>query len=401
MKIGIDARFLTHPQPGGFKTYSVNLINALCRIDHDNKYVIYVDRTSDEGMLPQSDNFNYQILPASIPIVGMPIREQILLRRQITKDKPDIFHSLCNTAPIRVPSKFVLSLLDDIQVRTPQAFPRAKGLESYKRWMINSYSKWTILRTVHKADMILTLSQYEKEQIVNHLDLPPERVDVTYFGVNPDFSPASSNQKEKWLDEMSNTLGQNERFILGVGYEPRKNIPLLIESFSTIASKFPDLDLVIVAAQEDRRLFFQSLASKWDLDNRVKILPAKDQSELAVLYNLAELFVFPSERESFGAPPLEAMACGTPTIAMNMTSLPEILGDGALLIDGNNVETWAEAITEVLINDDVHRDLVARGLEQAAKLTWERCAQDTLHIYLAVMENSHLSEAGEPTLQEG
>lgn len=397
MKIGIDARFLTHPQPGGFKTYTVNLINALCQKDHDNEYVIYVDRPTVDGVLPQSDNFNYQILPASIPAIGMPFREQILLRRRIAKDKLDIVHSLCNTAPIRVPAKFVLSLLDDIQVRTPQAFPGAKGLESYKRWMINSYSKWTILKTVHKADRVLTLSQYEKEQIVNHLNLAPDRVDVTYFGVNPKFSPASSRIKESRVDEINKTLGLNNRFIMGVGYEPRKNIPLLIESFSTIASRFPDLDLVVIAAQEDRRIFFQSLALNWGISGRVKFLPAQDPSDLAVLYNLADLFVFPSERESFGAPPLEAMACGTPTIAMNMTSLPEILGDGAMLIDGKNVEAWAEAISEVLMNDDVRKKLVVRGLQQAAKFSWERCAQDTINIYRVIQENYTL-DSGEPEL---
>ena len=386
MRIGIDARFLTHPQLGGFKTYTVNLIKGLSQVDSDNLYILYTDREPIDVTLPESDNFTYRVVPSKIPMVGMPFREQISLGRHIAMDKPDVVHFLCNTAPIRMPEKSVLSLLDVIQVKTPQNFSTTKGLENYRRWAITAYSKWTILKTAHKADKVITLSYYEKDEIVKHLTIAPERIHVTYFGVNPVFSQASSQDREAWRSEIHQNYSVRRRFILGVGYEPRKNIPLLIEAFARIATSYPDIDLVVVAAEKERMLYFQRLATELDLSDRIAILAALNPSDLAVLYNLADVFVFPSERESFGAPPLEALACGAATIAMNMTSLPEVLGDGAILIDGKDVQTWANAIEQVLTRKSLRDDLVNRGLERAKEFTWQRCAQETIKVYEAAFE---------------
>ncbi len=122
------------------------------------------------------------------------------------------------------------------------------------------------------------------------------------------------------------------------------------------------------------------------LENRVSILPSMRAAVLKVLYKTAEVFVFPSRREGFGLPPLEAMACGTPTIAMNLTSIPEIVQDGALLIDGAGAQTWADAIERVLKDDGLRKRLVGRGLKRASELTWEACARKTRKVYQEVSE---------------
>ena len=388
MKIGIDARFLTHPQLGGFKTYSVNLVKAMSQVDNHNLYVIYVDRQPSKEMEFKSDNFTYKVVSGTMPVIGMPIREQITLRRQIALDKLDIIHFLCNTAPINLSDKFVLSLLDVIQVKSPQNFPNVRGRAQFKQWAINTYSKWTILNSVKFARRVITLSNYEKEQIVKYLGINSQRVVATHIAPNPVYYPADDETRENWRSEMRQKLDLPRRFILGVGYEPRKNIPLLIKAFSQIVPRNPGLDLVVVAAQEDRRIYFQQLSTQMGIDNRVCILGALQPSDLAVLYNLAELFVFPSERESFGLPPLEAIACGVPTIAMNMTSLPEVLEDGALLIDGKDVQTWAIAIERVLRDENHRSDLIMKGIQQAAKPTWQRCARETIEVYQAVGEEN-------------
>ena len=386
MKIGIDARFLTHPQVGGFKTYTANLVNALSEVDQDNTYVIYVDRPPIQDALPQKDNLSYRVVEGTLPVIGMPYREQVTLRRSIARDKLDIVHFLCNTAPVKVTEKYVVTLHDIIQLTAPNTFQVVRSLANHKRWAMTAYSKWTILQTVRAASRIITVSSYEKSQIVEHLGITPERVCVTHLAPNALFTPADIETKRKWLHEVQDKFGLKNKFVLGVGYEPRKNIPLLIDAFSLIASEHPDVDLVIVAAEERSRLDFEELAQKKKLEERVFVLAKMPPSDLATLYNLTEVFLYPSERESFGLPPLEAMACGAPTIALNKSSLPEILQDGALFIDNKDPQAWANAIGKVIVDKSLRYDLTSRGQEQAARMNWQRCALDTLHVYYSAAE---------------
>ncbi|GIK57625.1 MAG: glycosyl transferase [Chloroflexota bacterium] len=390
MKIGIDARFLTHPQAGGFKTYTNSLINALSQVDSVNDYIIYVDRAPAEELLPQPDNFTYKIVDGTMPGIGMPFREQILLKRQIETDQPHIVHFLCNTAPVGLKRKFVVTLHDTIQVTDPEPFKLTPNLARQKRSVIMAYSRWAIVKTAQAAQKVITVSNFEKNEIIRQLGLDPDRVCVTHLAPDPVFQRADEGVKEEWRAEVHHKYGLSRPFVLGVGYEPRKNTPLLIDAFAQLVNSHPERDLVVVAANEARRHYFQQLASEQHLTGRVTILPALSLKELAVLYNLAEVFVFPSERESFGLPPLEALACGTPAIAMNMTSLPEILGDGAMLVNGKDVQTWANAIDQVLRDNHLRQDLAQRGLQHAARLTWQRCAHKTVWIYQAVIEETQL-----------
>lgn len=390
MRIGIDARFLTHPQPGGFKTYTENLVHALSQVDSLNQYVLYLDRDPTKAVLPQAANFVYRVVNGTLPGFGMPIREQIALRRQIHQDGLDIVHFPCNTAPVGIGGRFVVTLHDTIQVAAQNNFRLFRSLPNHKRWAMTAYSKWTIRKTAHAAPRIITVSNYEKTQIIEQLAIAPQRVCVTHLAPNPVYAPASPEMRERWRTEIGQELGLPRRFVLGVGYEPRKNLPLLIGAFAQLASSYPDLGLVIVAAETGSRLFFQHLVAQQDLDSRVSVLPAMPPGELAMLYNLAEVFAFPSERESFGLPPIEAMACGTPTVAMNLSSIPEVTRNGAILIDGKDVHTWANAISQLLTNENLRSELARRGLERAAELTWHRCAQETIQVYRAVTEKSQV-----------
>jgi glycosyltransferase involved in cell wall biosynthesis len=388
MRIGIDARFLTHPQPGGFKTYTENLIDALHQVDSVNQYVLYLDRHPTDAALPQKHNFAYQIVDGTLPGFGMPIREQVTLRRHIYRDRLDLMHFLCNTAPVGVGGKFVVTIHDTIQVAARNNFKLLRSLPNHKRWAMTAYSKWTILKAAQAAQRVITVSNYERTQIVEQLDISPQRVCVTHLAPNPVYTRASSEMIERWRGEMGQELGLPRRFVLGVGYEPRKNIPLLIEAFAHLVPSYPNLGLVIVVAESASRLFFAQLVDERGLHRRVRLLAAMPPSQLAILYNLAEVFVFPSERESFGLPPIEAMACGTPTVAMNTSSIPEVTQNGAILVAGKDVETWANAIAKVIADKKIRSEFAGRGLERATELNWRQCAQETVQVYRAAAEES-------------
>ncbi len=386
MKIGIDARFLTHPQVGGFKTYSENLVSALAQIDSTNDYIIYIDRRSNTFELPENDSFVFKVVDGTLPGIGMPFREQIGLRREINKDRPDVVHHLCNTAPINPYSKSILTLHDTIQINNNYHFRLFADNGQKKQWIMALYSKWTIMRSIKDISRIITVSHYEKKKICDQLNVDPASVCVSHLAPKDIFSPVQRDSIGDVHSAKSKELALPKNFILGVGYESRKNIPLLMKAFSKIAGLHPNLELVIVAAEVNSRQRFQELALKFGSSERMHFLPAQNSTNLSILYNLAELFVYPSERESFGLPPLEAIACGTPTIAMNVASIPEILQDGAMLINGKSVDTWADAIHKVLGDEELRTKLVNQGLEQAAKFSWKACAQTTLQIYNSVAE---------------
>lgn len=386
MRIGVDARFLTHPQPGGFKTYAEGLIKALAEIDNVNQYIIYVDRDLAESDVPRADNFYYDVVSGTMPVLGMPVREQIGLRRAMQRDQLDVMHFLCNTATIYTRKNTIITLHDTIQVAFDEQLSLTNSLGKNKRLAIQTYSKWVILKSARSAQRIITVSKQEQAQISQHLRIPEERVVVTHLAAGPVFVPASPVQKLAWKLELQERFGLNGKLILGVGYEPRKNIPLLIEAFALLAPDHPDWQLAIVAGEPNRQKIFQQLLAKQHLSDRAVVLGRQSSSELAQLYNVADIFVFPSDYESFGLPPLEAMACGVPTIAMNSTSIPEIVEHGALLIDGKDAQTWANAIGKVLMDNDLSNQLVERGIRRASKFTWKRCAEKTLEVYQTVSE---------------
>jgi glycosyltransferase involved in cell wall biosynthesis len=392
MKIGIDARFLTHTQVGGFKTYSQNLIRALAQIDSKNEYIIYIDRPSIDNSLVEQDNISYRIVQGYVPGLKTAVREQIQLRQAIRRDQPDIVHFLCNTATVGIDTPYVITLHDTIQITDAEPFSLALDLGQHKRSAISAYSKWAIIQTADKAEKIITVSNYEKNKIAGQLNIAKENIHVTHLAPNTIFKLANQQTKTMWRQELSRDQNLPSRFILGVGYESRKNIPLLIEAFANVAPTHPDLSLVIVAAQHQASENFQDIVHDFNLDDRVKVLGSQTPEALAKLYNLAEIFVYPSERESFGLPPLEAMACGAPTIAMASSSLPEILGDGAFLVHDKDLSAWTSALERALLDDDLCQDLIQRGLRRAAQLTWSQCALATLEVYRAIAETHLLPE---------
>lgn len=385
MKIGIDARFLTHPQRGGFKSYTENLIRAILEVDGQNQYVLYIDRPPEDGSLPDHKNVVYRIVSADVPVVGMPVREQISLRRAIGKDQLSLVHFLCNTAPVGMSGKYVVTLHDTIQIEGVQL---SKSNFAIKNWMLAKYSKWAIYGASRRANKVIAVSSFEKNRINKIVNIPPERIQVILEAPNPIYYCADNESKNEWNNELQIRYGIRNKYLFTVGYEPRKNIPLLIKSFSMLKSEFSNHDLVIVASNEEMAQNFSKLAGDLAISDRVIILGKVPDQDMIKLYNLAEIFLFPSEREGFGLPPLEAIACGTPTIAMKMSSLPEILGDGAMLLDTKEPEVWAQAIRRVLSDDALRAELIAKGLRRASEFSWQKCARETIQVYQQVYQES-------------
>ncbi len=234
-----------------------------------------------------------------------------------------------------------------------------------------------------QVDHIIAVSESTKRDLIRLLGVPEDRVSVIYEAAHPLFSPVTNTDA---LDRTRARYQLTSPFMLFVGtLEPRKNLPTLLRAFRGLRDKYKSpASLVIVgnrgwlADEVDRTI------AELNLGDAVRFLGGIPNDELVYLYNAATAFVFPSFYEGFGLPPLEAMACGTPVITSNVSSLPEVVGDAAMLINPEDVDALTVAMARVLSDEKIQREMRDKGLKRAQAFSWERAASETLAVYRQV-----------------
>jgi glycosyltransferase involved in cell wall biosynthesis len=373
MRIGIDARFLTHPQVGGFKTYTANLLRVLPAVDQRNSYVFYVDRPP-ELSLRYGPNVTVRVVPGTAPLVGMPLREQLSLARHASRDRLDLFHAPAATAPLQLPCPLIVTLHDMFWARPPAAGA------SVRRRLMDRYYQIVPRLAARRAARLLTISQAAKDTIVRALGVGPEQVQVTHLGFGLAFRALPQEVARAALGER---LGAAGPFVLAIGSaDPRKNLPALLAAYAALPAELRErFELLIVWTHQRLAAATAAEAERLGVGQRVRFLSGVSDEELALLYSAAELFAFPSLFEGFGLPPLEAMACGTPVVASNGSSLPEIAGDAALLVDTSDPACIAAALARLLGDRQLRETMRARGLCRAAGFSWLDCARSTVAAY--------------------
>lgn len=385
MRIGLDARFLTHPQPGGFKTYTENLVTALAAIDAENEYVLYLDRKpTAQDTIPSQPNFVTRIVDGALPLVGLPWREQVGLKRQAARDRLDLFHSPCLTAPLSLDCPLVITVHDMIWA-FPEKYSRGGSL-SVKRKLMEWYNYFVPKSGIKRASAIITVSQAARESILEHSGVDPDRIFVTHEAAGPSFKQVEDGRS---LEAIRQKYDLPPGFILAIGSaDPRKNIGALVQAYSLLPRELRDqYPLVIVWTHSFLADGLSRKIEELGLARLVRFLQHVSTDDLVLLYNAASLFVFPSTYEGFGLPPLEAMSCGAPVIAANNSSIPEIVGDAAILFDAHDVQGMAAAISQVLTDETKRSHLRAAGLERVAGFSWEKCGRETIDVYRTVCDN--------------
>lgn len=379
MRIGIDARFLTHSQVGGFKTYSENLISALAEIDSKNEYILYLDRPPGrDSSVPGQPNFSTRIVRGTMPLLGMPWREQVGLPVQAARDKLHLLHSPSQTAPLGLRCPSVLTIYDMMWF-FPKRLPRG-GHGLGRRRIMESYYRFVSRLAARNASVILTVSEASKRDITACLTVNPDEVHVTYPAAGRIYRRVDDPERTRAMRSRRSLAGC---FILAIGSaDPRKNMPALVRAYASLPSSLQERhQLVIVWTHGFLVSDLARQVRALHIDSRVRFLEYVSNEELVLLYNAASLFVFPSLYEGFGLPPLEAMACGTPVVAANNSSIPEIAGDAAVLVDAEDCASIASGMARLLTDDSLQRKLVDKGLGRAATFSWERCARETVTVY--------------------
>jgi len=299
--------------------------------------------------------------------------EQTVQPFALRKERVDLLHALAFVTPLLSPCPAVVTIYDLSFLLYPESFKR------FKRFYLGLFTRLSARR----ARRIIAISRSTKRDVIRLLGVPPEKVEVVYCGIDEAFHPLAEDQVAVFRSER----GLPERFVLFVGtIEPRKNVARLIEAFSVFRFPFSDFRLVIGGA---KGWFYDDVFARVEelgLEGQVVFPGYIPVSELPLWYNAAELFVYPSLYEGFGLPPLEAMACGTPVITANTSSLPEVVDSAGLTVDPLDVEGLAEAMRRVLGDEVLRREMRERGLQRAKSFSWMKTAQETVQVYQRAME---------------
>ncbi|MCQ6963212.1 glycosyltransferase family 4 protein [Methanolobus chelungpuianus] len=231
-----------------------------------------------------------------------------------------------------------------------------------------------------KSDRIITISDFSKTDIVKHLDYPEDQIRIASPAVN---HSTYFEKRDRGVLAKHN-IKDNEKVILYVGSEqPRKNVPNLIKAFSKLKNKFPYVKLLKIGKPQhpSARKELLELIDLLKLNKDVVFIGYISEEELTKYYNAADLFIFPSLYEGFGLPPLEAMACGTPVITSNTSSLPEVVDDSGIMVDPFDIDSMATQMYDILTNEALHESLVKKGLKRARMFTWKDTAKKTMEVY--------------------
>lgn len=369
MLIGIDASRATRPLRTGTENYSYHLIRELLRTGATHRYRLYFDQTPPHHLLPSGD-WEPRVIP--FPRLWTHVR----LSWEVRRHPPDLLFVPAHVLPALHPARSVVTV-HDLGFRY---FPQAHRL--LDRW----YLEWSTAYHTRSAARLLADSEATKRDLLAAYGMPHHRVTVVYPGRNESLKRV---EDPRTIMRVKDSCGISGDYILYLGtLHPRKNLLRLVEAFALLRRQlrpaFSDLRLVL-AGQKG-----------WlygPLFNRVEALALGEQvlfpgyiahDDLAALLSGALCFAFPSLYEGFGFPVLEAMACGTPVVCADTSSLPEVTGQAALLIDPSSTEAWADALYRMTTDANLRNTLIERGHRQAQKFSWTRAAREVLEVFAEV-----------------
>ncbi len=360
MRIGFDARMIDWR---GVGTYSRNLLKQFAQVPDLEVVCFYNDQT--KAHIPAADNF-----------IHLPLNEEIFSTRSLTKIGQIVNKAGCqlfHTPYVVAPNNLRCPLLVTAHDIIPLLFP--KSIPSF--WTRRTY-KGLLLDAVQKADHIITVSTVSQSYLLAHFNLPLGKVSVILDGVGHEFGPRS----EREVEAVFSKYGIVRPNILWLGeFIAHKNVGALVSAYAALSSKIRShYKLVLAGEKSGDWEEIQKEAGRRGVGELVHFPGFIEEPDLPALYTGASLFCFPSLYEGFGLPPLEAMACGTPVICSNSSSLPEVVGDGGLMVAPRSAALSA-AITEVLTNDNLRQRMRKRGQARAALFSWEVTTAKTLDLY--------------------
>lgn len=369
MRIGIEAQRIFRPDKHGMDFVILEVLRQLQLKDKDNEYVVFV-ASGEDRCIESTERMH--IVELKCP--SYPLWEQWALPRAVRRAKVELLHCTSNTAPLHCPVPLVLTLHDIIYLNTP----KSKGMSGYQQlgWY---YRRWNVPRIVKHCHRIITVSETERINILHRFPDLKDRLCVVHNGYSSCYRPME--EPDAYAISRKYLSDKEYLFFLG-NTDPRKNTEGVLRAYNEYLkhSKNP-LKLVITGLKKEQvEKLSGSMGIEACLPNIVftGYVPGED---LPALYNRAFAFLYPSLLEGFGIPVLEAMACGTPVVTSNCSSLPEVAGKGGLLVDPCQAQEIANALLRLEADKELYRQQVKYGLERSKMFSWEHTADEYARIY--------------------
>lgn len=371
MRIAIDARMLDAPYTGVGR-YTKNLTTWLRNIDAQNQYIFIVSNNSDSKISP---NKNVKIVRWGYP--PFSLKSILLLHKLLAKERIDVFHSPFCVIPLLAKCPQVMTVHDLMAIKYPGFFA---GRRFLARIFGRTYFKIFMTLSLKKAKAILAVSKQIKEDLIDFMPNTQHKITVTHEGVEESFRKIPEERKIALFRRVHNLKGKTVLYLGSI--RPHKNIDRLIKAFSILLSQSDVECQLVIAGEKDKNLLaLKSLTNTLGLSNKIVFLDHLSQREVILLMNAADIFVFPSLYEGFGLPPLEAMACGTPVVASNIASIPEVVGEAAILVNPKDEQEIAYAMLRLFTDSNLRQELIEKGYQRIRFFTWNNTAKQTLRIY--------------------
>ncbi|MFO7301268.1 MAG: glycosyltransferase family 1 protein [Acidobacteriota bacterium] len=369
MRIAIDARKL---HDYGIGTYVRNLVFWLSKLDVDDEYVLLCRNDDVEPLRALGPRF----VPVAESARNYSVREQFSIPFALARRHVDLFHAPHYVVSPLTRCPFVVTIHDCIHLRFPQYLPNR---------LAYSYAHTMMRVSARRARRVMTVSEASRQDIVELLGVPASKVEVIANALDERLAAPPT---EAEIARIRDRYQLTSPFLLYTGnIKPHKNIDRLIEAYAILRRRgHTDVKLLIIGDEISKYPNLRRLVHRHQLHPHVRFFGFVSDEMLAVLYRLATAFVFPSLYEGFGLPPLEAMAAGVPVITSNVSSLPEVVGEAAVLIDPLDPEAIADAMERVIGDPALRAELVRRGYERVKAFSWERSVARISRLYHEVYE---------------
>lgn len=382
MRIAIEAQRLFRKHKHGMDIYALELIRNLQQIDKTNEYFIFVKPDEDDAVLEETDNFHIVALPGGF----YPFWEQVLLPKAVKRYGCGLLHCTGNTAPVLSGVPLVVTIHDIIYLEKSSLEILTGSASAYQKFG-NIYRKFIVPKIIRKCAGRISVSGSERDNIDRYFDFTGDNQTVPiYNGVGGHFRPISDQDE---LAAAKKEFGLPDDFFFFLGNtDPKKNTRGTIRAFSEF-SKQDQNNIKLVIADFGKPGLDKILGEIGDtgLAEKIVLTGYIQNSSLPAVYSQSRLFLYPSLRESFGIPILEAMACGVPVITSNTSSLPEVAGDAAYQVNPYQTESISAAMALIDRNDDMRTGLIEAGFERIRNFSWKKTADEVKNLYNNVLTN--------------